>query len=208
MVKPLPPLYGVEDNEEQFEPEQRIVPESFGEGFEWYEHALRLEQHRLEEETRLEQLRLEEETGQDKIEMFFSNEEALVKAIGAHCSIMKYVSIKKPTMLSKDFCFRAYKSTLKKSDEVVGFVVKFIPAEHWSDKAFCTSCLEEAFKANFVEPEELLNIVPPCYWYDLEFCLIMMAASPASLRLMPIMNRNVARRIHHVEWLIFEDELL
>ena len=39
MLKPLPPLYGVEDNEEQFEPEQRIVPESFGEGFEWYVHT-------------------------------------------------------------------------------------------------------------------------------------------------------------------------
>ena len=124
----------MEENEEQFEPGQRIVPESFGDGFEWYEHALRLEQ-----------LRLEQEEQQDKIEMFLSNEEALIEAIESHCSIMKYVSIKKPTMLSKDFCVRAYKTTLNKSDEVVSFVVKFIPVEHWSDKAFCTTCLEEAY---------------------------------------------------------------
>ena len=48
MLNPLPPLYEMEENEEQFEPGQRIVPESFGDGFEWYEHAFRLEQLRLE----------------------------------------------------------------------------------------------------------------------------------------------------------------
>ena len=45
--------------------------------------------------------------------MFLSNEEALIEAIEAHCSIMKYVSIKKPTMLSKDFCVRAYQNNLE-----------------------------------------------------------------------------------------------
>ena len=68
----------MKENEEQFEPGQRIVPESFGDGFEWYEHALRLEQLREEQ--------------QDKIEMFLTNEEALIEAIEAHCCIMKCVS--------------------------------------------------------------------------------------------------------------------
>ena len=75
MLNPWPPLYEMEENEEQFEPGQRIVPESFGDGFEWYEHALRLEQLRLEQ--------------QEQQEMFLSNEEALIEANEAHCSIMK-----------------------------------------------------------------------------------------------------------------------
>jgi hypothetical protein len=97
MQNPLPPLYEMDETEEQLEPGQRIVPESFGDGLEWYEHALRLEQ-----------LRLGRQEQQNKIEIFFSNEEALIEAIEAHCSIMKYVSIEKPTMLSKNFCVRAY----------------------------------------------------------------------------------------------------
>ncbi len=103
----LPPLYEIEESEEQFEPGQRILPENFGDGFEWYEHHLRLEQ-----------LRLEQQEQQDKIEMFLSNKEALVEAIEAHCCIMKYVTIKKPQMLSKDLCVRAYKTTLTRAMKV------------------------------------------------------------------------------------------
>ena len=50
MQNPLPPLYEIEENEEQFVSGQRILSESFGDVFEWYEHHLRLEQLRLEQQ--------------------------------------------------------------------------------------------------------------------------------------------------------------
>ena len=56
-------------------------------------------------------------------------------------------------------------------------------------------CLKE-YRANLAEQDETLTFVPPWYWHDLEFCLIMMVESPACLKLMPILNGSIARRIH------------
>ncbi len=51
-----------------------------------------------------------------------------------------------------------------------------------------------------------MKFIPAEYWFDLQFCTRMMDESPACLRFMPINHRDLLRRHHGVEWLIFEDE--
>ena len=75
-----------------------------------------------------------------KIERFLNNEEAVIEAISGQWQVMKYIKLKRPDMLSKNFCFLAYRANLKDQDEVV----KFIPAEFWNDFRFCMKMMTES----------------------------------------------------------------
>ncbi len=95
----------------EFEQVLRIVPSNCGEGWEWYKHGRKIEHA----------------DNKAKIERFMSNGETVVEAIGVRGKAMKYIKLKKPSMLSQDFCLLAYKADLRDQTELV----KFIPAEYW-----------------------------------------------------------------------------
>ena len=129
MSRPLPRIIEINEElhhllDEEFEQVLRVIPSSFGEGFEWYEHGLEIVHS----------------ANMAKIERFLSNEEAVIEAISEQWQVMKYIKLKKPDMLSKDFCFLAYRANLRDQDEVV----KFIPAEFWNDFSYCVKMITES----------------------------------------------------------------
>ena len=110
--------------DEEFEQVLRVIPSSFGEGFEWYEHGLAIVHS----------------DNMAKIERFLSNEEAVIEAIGVQWQLMKYIKLKKPSMLSKEFCLMACKVNSRDQDKVV----KLMSAEFWDDMLFCLNMMTES----------------------------------------------------------------
>ena len=75
MSRPLPRIIEINEAlhnllDEEFEQVLRVIPSSFGEGFEWYEHGLAIVHS----------------DNMAKIERFLSNEEAVIEAISSLCS--------------------------------------------------------------------------------------------------------------------------
>ncbi len=70
---------------------------------------------------------LEQADKMDKLEKFLSNEDAVIEAIETHCVVMKYLSLKKHSTLSKDFCVKAYKrkASMSKDHEVANSAMMF-----------------------------------------------------------------------------------
>ena len=129
MSRPLPRIIEINEAlhhllDEEFEQVLRVIPSSFGEGFEWYEQGLEIVHS----------------ANMAKIERFLNNEEAVIEAISQQWQVMKYIKLRKPDMLSKDFCFLAYRANLRDQDEVV----KFIPAEFWNDFRYYVKMMTES----------------------------------------------------------------
>ena len=156
MRRPLPRIIEINEElhhllDEEFEQVLRVIPSSFGEGFEWYEHGLAIvHSHNM-----------------DKIERFLSNEEAVIEAIGEQWQVMKYIKLKKPSMLSKEFCFLAYRANLADQDQVV----KFIPVKFWDDLRFCLKMMTESPMCLRYTPIPIRNILRRlfhCEWLIFE----------------------------------------
>ncbi len=52
------------------------------------------------------------EPGTAKIEEFLGNPEAVLEAVAADRKVMKYIPNLRPGVLTKEFCFRAYRANL------------------------------------------------------------------------------------------------
>ena len=110
--------------DEEFEQVLRVIPPAFDAGVEWYDAGVAII----------------ESPNMAKIERFLGNEMAVIEGISQQWQVMKLVKLKRPAMLTKKFCFFAYRANLRDQDQVV----KYIPAEYWHDLRYANMMMKES----------------------------------------------------------------
>ena len=124
-----------------------VIPSSVGEGIKWYEHGLEIVHS----------------ANMAKIERFLGNEMAVIEGISQQWQVMKLVKLKRPAMLTKKFCFFAYRANLIDQDQVV----KYIPAEYWDDLRFANEMMKESpmcLRYTPIPIRDTLRHIHRCEW--------------------------------------------
>ncbi len=137
--------------DEEFEQVLRDIPPAFDAGVERYDAGVEIIVS----------------ANMAKIERFLLNEEAVIEGISQQWQVMKLVKLKRPVMLTKDFCFRAYRANLKDQDHVV----KYIPAEYWHDSRYANMMMKESPMCLRHTPIPIRNVlrhIHRCEWLIFE----------------------------------------
>ena len=133
--------------DEEFEQVLRVIPPAFDAGVEWYDAGVAII----------------ESPNMAKIERFLGNEMAVIEGISQQWQVMKLVKLKRPAMLTKKFCFLAYRANLRDQDQVV----KYIPAEYWDDLRFANEMMKESpmcLRHTPIRIRNTLRHIHQCEW--------------------------------------------
>ena len=137
--------------DEEFEQVLRVIPPAFEAGVELHDAGAAII----------------ESPNMAKIEKFLLNEMAVIEGISQQWQVMKLVKLKRPAMLTKDFCFRAYRANLRDQDHVV----KYIPAECWHDLRYANMTMKESPMCLRYCPIPIRNVlrhIHRCEWLIFE----------------------------------------